>query len=52
MNAPMGVVAEDQVGMEATLVVEAAVAEVEVAVHVTHVAKRVISLGSVLKVQV
>lgn len=50
-NAPTEVaVVEVQEGMVATLGVAAVVAEAGVAVHVTHVAKKVISPGSVLKV--
>jgi len=46
----MGAVVEDQVGMGVTSVV-VEVAGVEVAVHVIHVARRVTTLGSVLRVR-
>jgi hypothetical protein len=49
VSAPMGAVAEDKVGMVVTLGVAAGV---EVVVHVIHVARRVTSPGSVLRVRV
>lgn len=50
VSVPMGAAVEDKVGTVVTL--EAVVAVVEVAVRVTHVARRVISPGSVPRVQV